>query len=433
MLAVAGCRGRHRRARHRRGRGGHDRPRQRRGRAPHPQPCPATRPGAAATEPDADAAPSRRPTHADGADADEADRSSAGAVSLYRDEGVVLRTHAPGRGRPHRHHDHQGPRQGAGRGQGGAPHQVEVRRPPRAPQPRDAAVLAGAGARHREPGRGDRHLPGRARGPRPGWPRPTPCSRSPTSSPRSATPTPASTTWWWGPCAPSTPRTPRSWCPPSASRSWPSRGRRPWSTSACRAASATGLVAFDIVEGGVLCRSCRRGRSISPEALELVRRILGGGLASALAEPDGPARRRGHRAGHRSHGGPPRPAAAQRALEPDGVGRGACRSACTCTSRSARRAATTAPSPPGPTATRSWRTTPTACATEMRRAAARRGAAPGHERLRRRGHAVAAARRAAGARSSGRSAVAPGAEVTVECNPEDAARAALRRRGAGPG
>jgi DNA repair protein RecO (recombination protein O) len=49
-----------------------------------------------------------------------------------------------------------------------------------------------------------------------------------------------------------------------------------------------GLVAFDIVEGGVLCRSCRRGRSISPAALELVRRILGGGLASALAEPGGP-------------------------------------------------------------------------------------------------------------------------------------------------
>jgi DNA repair protein RecO (recombination protein O) len=48
-----------------------------------------------------------------------------------------------------------------------------------------------------------------------------------------------------------------------------------------------GLVAFDIIEGGVLCRSCRRGRSISPGALELVRRILGGGLASALAEPDG--------------------------------------------------------------------------------------------------------------------------------------------------
>lgn len=49
-----------------------------------------------------------------------------------------------------------------------------------------------------------------------------------------------------------------------------------------------GLVAFDLVEGGVLCQSCRRGRAMSPAALELVRRILGGGLASALAEPDSP-------------------------------------------------------------------------------------------------------------------------------------------------
>ena len=45
------------------------------------------------------------------------------------------------------------------------------------------------------------------------------------------------------------------------------------------------LVAFDPVEGGVLCRSCRRGRPVSPEALPLLRRILGGGLAGVLAEP----------------------------------------------------------------------------------------------------------------------------------------------------
>ena len=45
------------------------------------------------------------------------------------------------------------------------------------------------------------------------------------------------------------------------------------------------LVAFDIGEGGVLCRSCRRGVPVSPEALQLIRRILGGGLAGALAEP----------------------------------------------------------------------------------------------------------------------------------------------------
>jgi DNA repair protein RecO (recombination protein O) len=47
------------------------------------------------------------------------------------------------------------------------------------------------------------------------------------------------------------------------------------------------LVAFDLNEGGVLCRNCRRGRSLSPEGLELLRRILGGGLASALRQPAG--------------------------------------------------------------------------------------------------------------------------------------------------
>ena len=47
------------------------------------------------------------------------------------------------------------------------------------------------------------------------------------------------------------------------------------------------LVAFDLVEGGVLCRSCRRGRALSTEALLLLRRMLGGDLASALDQPPG--------------------------------------------------------------------------------------------------------------------------------------------------
>jgi DNA repair protein RecO (recombination protein O) len=49
------------------------------------------------------------------------------------------------------------------------------------------------------------------------------------------------------------------------------------------------LVAFDVAEGGVLCRTCRRGTALSGEALELVRRILGGDLARVLGEPYGPA------------------------------------------------------------------------------------------------------------------------------------------------
>jgi DNA repair protein RecO (recombination protein O) len=45
------------------------------------------------------------------------------------------------------------------------------------------------------------------------------------------------------------------------------------------------LVAFDLLAGGALCRDCRRGRPVSPGALDLVRRTLGGRLAEVLAEP----------------------------------------------------------------------------------------------------------------------------------------------------
>lgn len=57
---------------------------------------------------------------------------------------------------------------------------------------------------------------------------------------------------------------------------------------ACASCGAEGeLVAFDLTEGGALCRTCRRGGPISIGALELMRRILGGGLAGALGEPAG--------------------------------------------------------------------------------------------------------------------------------------------------
>ena len=44
------------------------------------------------------------------------------------------------------------------------------------------------------------------------------------------------------------------------------------------------LVAFDMAEGGVLCRSCRSGRPVSAEALRITRMILGGQLNAALGE-----------------------------------------------------------------------------------------------------------------------------------------------------
>jgi DNA repair protein RecO (recombination protein O) len=55
--------------------------------------------------------------------------------------------------------------------------------------------------------------------------------------------------------------------------------------------AADDLVAFDIFEGGVLCRSDRRGVAVSTDALDLMRRVLGGGLADALNEPAGDATR----------------------------------------------------------------------------------------------------------------------------------------------
>jgi DNA repair protein RecO (recombination protein O) len=45
------------------------------------------------------------------------------------------------------------------------------------------------------------------------------------------------------------------------------------------------LVAFDLVEGGTLCRAHRSGRPMSAAALELLRRILGGDLAAVLSGP----------------------------------------------------------------------------------------------------------------------------------------------------
>ncbi len=51
---------------------------------------------------------------------------------------------------------------------------------------------------------------------------------------------------------------------------------------------AAQLVAFDLNEGGVLCRSCRSGQSISPGALTILREILGGQLAHALGRDESP-------------------------------------------------------------------------------------------------------------------------------------------------
>ena len=65
-------------------------------------------------------------------------------------------------------------------------------------------------------------------------------------------------------------------------------GLRPELDHCVTCGSDVDLVAFDVDQGGVLCRTCRRGVPISADALALIRRILGGGLAAALDEPASP-------------------------------------------------------------------------------------------------------------------------------------------------
>ena len=52
---------------------------------------------------------------------------------------------------------------------------------------------------------------------------------------------------------------------------------------------AAQLVAFDLDEGGVLCRACRSGTAISPAALGIMRDVLGGRLNAALTLGESPA------------------------------------------------------------------------------------------------------------------------------------------------
>ena len=68
-----------------------------------------------------------------------------------------------------------------------------------------------------------------------------------------------------------------------------SEGAHPLLDQCAACGTTDDLGAFDLGEGGVLCRRCRRGVAVSPEALDLLRRILGGALAEALNEPPGPA------------------------------------------------------------------------------------------------------------------------------------------------
>jgi DNA repair protein RecO (recombination protein O) len=62
-------------------------------------------------------------------------------------------------------------------------------------------------------------------------------------------------------------------------------GLRPELDMCVRCGEDTQLVAFDMDQGGALCRNCRTGAPLSEDALEVMRMILGGRLNEALDLP----------------------------------------------------------------------------------------------------------------------------------------------------
>jgi DNA repair protein RecO (recombination protein O) len=62
-------------------------------------------------------------------------------------------------------------------------------------------------------------------------------------------------------------------------------GLQPLLDACVTCGSEDDLVAFDVDEGGVLCRGCRRGSAVSAEALAIMQQILGGQLGAALILP----------------------------------------------------------------------------------------------------------------------------------------------------
>ncbi len=66
------------------------------------------------------------------------------------------------------------------------------------------------------------------------------------------------------------------------------QGVRPVTDTCVECGATEGLVSFELGAGGVHCERHRRGATVSSDALELVRQILGGRLGEALGRPASP-------------------------------------------------------------------------------------------------------------------------------------------------
>ena len=68
-----------------------------------------------------------------------------------------------------------------------------------------------------------------------------------------------------------------------------SEGVAPALDDCVRCGSSTELCALNMQEGGILCRSCRSGTAVSDAALNILRQVSSGGLATALTLDESPA------------------------------------------------------------------------------------------------------------------------------------------------
>ena len=235
----------------------------------------------------------RVPGAATAASAASTRRLRAMARGLYRDHGHRAAHLQAGRGRPHRRAAHRAATARCG------PSPRACARPRAASAPGSSRIShvacsstrAASSTSSPRPRRID-HFRAAPRRPRPAAPGRSPCSRRSTSSPRSARPNPRLYQMLLGALRTLAARdAPAASCRRSSGSCWPLEGFRP---GARRAASRCGAPTDRWWPSTSTRAACCAGpaagaRRSAPDALDLLRRILGGELDGALDEPASPA------------------------------------------------------------------------------------------------------------------------------------------------
>ena len=169
-------------------------------------------------------------------------------------------------------------------------------------------LYQGAGARRREPGRDASTTSGPCATTSTGSPRASPCSRRSTSWPRSASRTPPLPDAARRAADAGDAADPPLVVPAFYWKLLAAEGLHPELDGCVTCGCREPFVAFDLDEGGVLCRTCRRGSRSAPRPRPALRRVLGGDLVPRCASRLG-RHPRGRHPGRGGAGAPHRAAA----------------------------------------------------------------------------------------------------------------------------